>query len=117
MINPTNQLIDWWRRRRWAQPAIRKVRAYQSASALPMQLPRRVLAVAGEPATWAVFECPCGTGHRLQIRIRSNGSTAAWDLSSVNGRPTLSPSVDYDSPGRRCHFWLRDGNVIWVHSA
>ncbi len=47
---------------------------------------------------------------------RLSGGSRAWNLSSVNGRPTLSPSVDYDSPGRRCHFWLREGDVIWVRS-
>lgn len=114
MISATNHLIDWWRRHHRGSPKIDKVCFYESAASLPDQLPRRALAVAGDPAAWAVMECPCGTGHRLQVRIRPNAQATVWDLTQPDGRPSLSPSVDYDSGGRRCHFWLRKGRVTWV---
>lgn len=113
MMSPANYLVDWWRRHHRGSPKIHKVRVYKSAAALPEQLPRRVLAVAGDPAAWAVMECPCGTGHQLKVRIRAFGQATVWDLDQAEGRPTLYPSVDSDSPGRRCHFWLRNGRVIW----
>ena len=112
-ISPTNHFIDWWRRHHQGSPKIHRVRIYESAAALPDQLPRRVLAVAGDPAAWAVMECPCGTGHQLKVRIRAHGQATVWDLNQTEGRPTLDPSVDFDSKGRRCHFWLRNGRVIW----
>ena len=116
MISTTNHLIDWWRRHHRGTAKIHKVRIYKSAASLPEQLPRRVLAVAGDPAAWAVMECPCGTGHRLKVRIRHHGDATMWDLTQTHRGPSLDPSIDYDSPGRRCHFWLRDGRVIWVPS-
>lgn len=114
MIGPTGLFIDWWRRHHHGSPKIKKVQFYESAASLPERLPRHVVAVAGNPASWAVMECPCGSGHQLRIRIRPHGHAAVWDLNQSDGRPTLHPSVDYDSSGRRCHFWLRGGQVNWV---
>lgn len=113
-MRPTNHLIDWWRRHHRGSPKIHKVRFYSSAAALPDQLPRRVLAVAGDPAAWAVMECPCGTGHQLKVRIRAHGLASVWDLTHTHPGPSLYPSVDYDALDRRCHFWLRNGRVAWV---
>ena len=107
-------IIDWWRRHHRGSPMIHKVRSYESASAMPEKLPRRVLAVAGDPVAWAVMECPCGTGHQLKVRIRPHRRGQVWKLTDVKGRPTLHPSVDFDSTGHRCHFWLRNGRVFWV---
>jgi hypothetical protein len=113
-LGTINRIIDWWRRHNRGSSKINKVRIYESAASLPEQLPRRVVAVAGDPAAWAVMECPCGTGHRLTIRIRPHGQATVWKFTQTERRPSLYPSVDYDSPGRRCHFWLRDGRVTWV---
>ena len=89
------------------------MRSYTTAAALPDQLSRRVLAVAGEPAAWAVMECPCGAGHQLKVRIRDHGKASVWDLTHTDRGPSLYPSVDYDATDRRCHFWLRNGRVTW----
>jgi Family of unknown function (DUF6527) len=113
VITSLNRLIDWWRRHHRGSPKIHKVRIYKSAAALPEQLPRRVLAIAGDPAAWAVMECPCGTGHQLKVRIHTCGQAAVWDLTHDDGGPSLYPSVDYDATHRRCHFWLRNGRVTW----
>lgn len=108
------RLIDWWRRRQGNSPRIDKVRTYSTVATMPAQLDRHVLALAGEPATWAVMECPCGHGHRLQIRIRRHESSAVWRIDETDDGPSLFPSVDFASPTRRCHFWLDRGRVKWV---
>lgn len=114
MIRATGRLIDWWRRHHRGTAKLNKVRTYESAASLPEQLPRRVIAVAGDPPAWAAMECPCGSGHRLMLRMRPHGEATVWDLTRTDGRPSLNPSVDYESRERRCHFWIRNGRVTWV---
>jgi len=107
-------LIDWWRRTRRNAARIDEVQIYPSAASLPAQLGRHVIAVAGDPPAWAVMECPCGTGHRLKMRIRPHGNAVVWNLSETDGGPSLRPSVDFNGLDRRCHFWLDSGRVRWV---
>ncbi len=114
MTGTYGNLIDWWRRRGRSTPRIRKIRQYEETSALPDKLPRREIAVAGTPPTWAAMECPCGTGHRLMVRIRPHSRVNAWDLDTGGTGPTLHPSIDSVIGQKRCHFWLRDGRVRWV---
>lgn len=114
MTSVTGNLIDWWRRCRRNAARINKIRTYPSAAALPAQLGRHVLAIAGDPAAWAVKECPCGNGQRLQVRIRPHANAAVWDVREHDRGPSIYPSVDFDSSDRRCHFWLNQGRVRWV---
>lgn len=106
-------VIDWWRRHHRGKAKISTVRRFGSVADVPDVLPRRVLAVVGEPAAWIVFECPCGTGHRIMVRARSHDRVAHWSLVNADAL-TLRPSVDSVLPDRRCHFWLREGRVEWV---
>ena len=60
------RLIAWWRSlslpwRRW-----QIVGQVGAGDEVPEQLPYRGVVLVGAPesATWAVFECPCQTGHR-----------------------------------------------------
>lgn len=114
MTRITGPLIDWWRRHRRNIARIDKVRTYPSVATLPGHIGRHELAIAGDPAAWAVLECPCGNGHRLDIRIRPYGKATVWKLSETSSGPSMYPSVDFDSAQRRCHFWLDRGRVRWV---
>ena len=114
MNDTYGKIIDWWRRHQWSAPRIRKVRRYAETSALPDKLPRREIAVAGTPPTWAAMECPCGTGHRLMVRIRPHARVNTWDLDTGGAGPTLHPSIDSVIDRKRCHFWLSSGRVRWV---
>jgi hypothetical protein len=83
-------------------------------SMLPNPLPARRLYLLGDPPQWAVFNCPCGTGHDIMLRIDNTGS---WRLTTSRWRqwPTVRPSVDAEGPNqRRCHYWITDGRVSWV---
>ena len=114
MTRLTSRMTDWWRRHSRHSPKIHKIRRYSSTAALPAHINRHVLAIAGSPPAWAVMECPCGHGHRLQIRIRPHHDSAVWALSESEGGPSLRPSVDFESRTMRCHFWLDRGRVRWV---
>lgn len=110
------RLIDWWRRRRFTEPRIDQVRWYASQADLPASLPRHELAVVGDSVRpkWAVLECPCGAGHRLQVNLSPHRQPCWRVILDAGVELGLYPSVDFDAPERRCHFWLRDGRVQWV---
>lgn len=68
--------------------------------------------IVGSPPKWAVMACPCGHNHRIDLNL-AHGDRAQWYVEGRK-RPSISPSVDVKDPGRRCHFWVRDGRISWV---
>lgn len=110
-----DRIIDWWRRRRWTKARYLRLAHYSSRSATPELPPRRTLAVVGSCSRpkWAIFACPCGHGHSIAVNL-SSAQQPAWQLNVEADMPSLHPSVDSWTDGRRCHFWLRDGRVHWV---
>jgi hypothetical protein len=85
----------------------------ESMAAIPVVLPRHMIAVVKTPNQfkWAVFECPCGHGHRLMLNLDKRHEPT-WTLAQADP-PSLRPSIDSQGQ-RRCHFWLREGYVNWV---
>lgn len=79
---------------------------------LPAQLNPRRMYLIGDPAKWAIFRCPCGRGHDVQLNLAHFGA-ARWKVRiSESGRPSVSPSVDVQD-ARRCHYWIADGRTKW----
>jgi hypothetical protein len=113
-VSERDRLTDVWRRFRLTPPRIKHVSYVDEPADVPDEVQRQTLVVIGGPAyaKWAVFECPCGRGHRLMLSLQ-RGHRPCWRLNLDGRGPSLSPSVD--SVARwRCHFWLRDGRVHWV---
>ena len=84
------------------------------------QVPRRIRArraflVAGEARRkWLVFDCPCGSGHRILLNL-DRSRRPFWTLRVAKDRRfTIEPSVDYSDDLRSCHYFLSDGRVEWV---
>lgn len=89
----------------------RAVRVAVRADLPPRLNPRRIYLV-GEPAKWAVFRCPCGTGHQIDLNL-SHPGRPRWSIAfDARDRPSLRPSVNVQAE-RRCHFWLTSGEVRW----
>lgn len=110
-------LIDWWRRRHFSSTArVDRVEFVASREDVPESIPRHQLVVIGSEQLpkWAIFECPCGRGHRLEVNL-SPQVRPFWRISFDTDGPSLRPSVDSVAP-YRCHFWLRDGRVRWPHT-
>ncbi len=107
-------VINWTRRlRRRPRSRITRVVYVRGRQELPTTLNPRSLYQLGAPAKWAVFECPCGRGHLLELNL-GHADRARWTISIGRAdNPSISPSVDFKGD-RRCHFWLRDGRVHWV---
>lgn len=107
-------VIDWWRRRRPRPARFSRVLTYASRADVPAKVPRRAIAVVDGSPRWAIFECPCGSGHeRIELLLTPRGGMPTWHLSGTGSGPTLHPSVDYVA-ARRCHFWVRSGRVHWT---
>jgi hypothetical protein len=83
-------------------------------SAVPEQLPVTEIAIVGDAdkPNWAIFDCPCGTSHRIQLSLQSS-HRPHWRLRMRSGLATLSPSIWSNEP-TGCHFWVVDGRVVWV---
>ncbi|WP_375341732.1 DUF6527 family protein [Patulibacter defluvii] len=115
MARVTSRLIDWWRRRRWTAPRYVQVAYCDSRADLPTDLKRRTIAIVGSPdrPKWAIFACPCGTGHDIALNLAPT-RRPAWTVNVGHGRATLHPSVDSVTDERRCHFWVRNGRVSWA---
>jgi len=107
----TSHWRSWLPFRRWHVAAI-----VTSADEVPAALPRNgaVLVFDAGLEKWVVFDCPCGRGHRIMLNT-DRRRRPAWkvDLRSLD-RLTIAPSIDAHTNGRRCHYFVRRGRVIWT---
>lgn len=107
-----NRLVDWWRRQQRTVPRIDTVEYYERQSEAPISIPRHqlILIGKGEHLKWAMFECPCGTGHKIMINLATS-RVPHWRVVLHSGQPSLLPSINYQDDYGRCHFWLNAGRV------
>lgn len=104
--------IAWWQwlpLRPW-----RIVARVEAADEVPAQLPRNGAVLVGslKYPKWLVFDCPCDGGHRIMVTLDTN-HFPHWRIVNPQ-RLTVWPSVDFDTAGRRCHFLVKNGRIIWV---
>jgi hypothetical protein len=102
-----------WRRGPLSRrPRIMHVIRAPERSDLPQRLDPHALYLVGLPEKWATFDCPCGTGHVVELNLL-HPERAHWTVRlDEAGGPSLHPSVDVRAR-RRCHFWLGSGRVRW----
>ena len=63
---------------------------------------------------WLVFDCPCRASHRIMLNL-DPGRCPSWTLRlSQRRRITISPSIDYRGRDRSCHYFIRDGRLVWA---
>lgn len=101
-----------WRfpRRRW-----RIVAQVAEADLVPDQIVTHGIVTVGSPSAgkWAVFDCPCGS-ERIMLNL-DRTRPPAWSLSqSLLRGASIHPSVDTHHDGRRCHYYIRTGRVLWA---
>lgn len=101
------------RARRRPRAHLTKVVVVAGRGDLPPLLNPRRLYRLGEPGKWAVFECPCGRGHVIELNLAHSGRDRWTLIADSKGRPSTRPSIDFQGP-RRCHYWLRDGSINWT---
>jgi len=103
--------LEWLPFRRW-----RIAGTVEYADDIPERLPKRVIVLVamGDYPKWAAFKCPCGRGHTVMLNLDASRQPS-WSLTrSGTGNLTIAPSIDYFDAGRRCHFFLRDSQILWA---
>ena len=107
-------LIVWWQSLALPWRAWRIVGKVEAGDEVGECLPYRGVVLVGtrDRATWAVFDCPCRTRHRLMVNLDS----ARYPFWRIESRKPLSirPSIDDITTQRRCHFTIRDGKLSWA---
>ena len=92
----------------------RIVGAVDSADEVPTRLPRNGAVLVGSRSRpkWVAFDCPCRTGHRIMLNA-DKARSPSWSVAAGRNL-TLSPSIDYQGTQRRCHYFIRNGYVMWA---
>jgi Family of unknown function (DUF6527) len=105
----TGWLFAWLPSRR----NFRVITVVDAADEIPEHLPSRGATLVGtaERPTWIAFDCPCEAHHRVMLNL-DRSRRPAWAIASTS-RLTISPSIDERRPGKRCHYFIRDGRVQW----
>jgi hypothetical protein len=82
---------------------------------VPQETGRIIYVVGSEEfPKWAVFECPCGRKHQLNVPLMKS-VRPHWLLTiDARGRASLSPSVSVDNDPCLSHFWLRSNQIEWA---
>jgi hypothetical protein len=102
-------LRKWLPQRSW-----QVVGRVAAADDVPNEIARNGAVLVGTRATpkWLAYDCPCGAGHRILLNLEP-GRWPYWIV-----RPerllTIWPSVDARFSGRRCHYFIKRGRVVWL---
>lgn len=113
MKKPPHFLRNWWsvfRRRK----KIRQVRLVQSVNDLPARLgPDLFLIEKAGVARWAVLDCPCLCGSRIDVNLMAS-SKPHWQILRRTGRVTITPSLL--QPSHKCgsHFLIVNNRILWL---
>jgi hypothetical protein len=100
---------EWLPGRTW-----RIVATVDAADEIPDRLPSHGAVMVGsrQSPKWLAFDCPCKSGHRVMVTL-DPAHRPHWVLTNAK-KLSISPSVDYRTNERRCHYLLTDGKIIWV---
>lgn len=106
--------LRWWH---WIPLQPWRLLGYvESADEVPDRLPRGGMVAVGssDRVKWVAFDCPCRSGHRILVNA-DPGRRPQWRVDADQPRRmTLHPSIDYADARRRCHYFIRDGRVLWA---
>jgi hypothetical protein len=85
----------------------------EGMSALPYRLDGKLYVVGKRMPKWAVLDCPCRCGDRIDVNLMQN-RTPHWTLIIQDDRASLNPSLWV--PKERCgsHFFIRSNVFLWV---
>lgn len=100
---------EWIPGRSW-----RIVTTVEAADEIPERLPPQGAVVVGSSRhpKWLAFDCPCKSGHRIMVTL-DPAHWPHWVMRNAK-KLTISPSVDYRTLERRCHYMVTNGKIIWV---
>lgn len=74
-----------------------------------------ILVEDAEVMKWACFRCPGGCGACLSLSLNPQRRPRWTVLIDRWGRPSVEPSI-HQKNDCGCHFWIKNGRVIWCKS-
>ena len=105
-------LFEFLAIRRWRLEAM-----VSDMDEVPLRIRPRRAYLVGTPSRpkWLVFDCACGSGHRILLNL-DPARRPFWSLRLSNATKalTLHPSVNYQDEYRVCHYILLNGRIEWV---
>jgi len=111
-VKATGPLLTLWRwiRRRRRLQGIKQV---ASMNDLPNRLDGRIFVVGTGKPKWAVLECPCRCGERIDVNLMTS-RRPHWTIAVSAKGATLAPSLWM--PAEKCgsHFFVRNNHILWV---
>jgi hypothetical protein len=109
------KLSRWFKSQKKEPQYFEGVHRVSSMSAIPADIARDIYLVEkGRRRAWAVFNCPCGRGHRLVVNL-STSRRPHWTVSVRKGLASMWPSL-WLKQQCRSHFWIRRNRVYWAGS-
>jgi len=102
---------EWIPGRSW-----RIVATVEAADEIPDRLPSHGAVIVGslQQPKWLAFDCPCKSGHRIMVTLDPT-HRPHWVVRKTK-QLSISPSVDYRTAERRCHYYVADGKISWVQN-
>jgi hypothetical protein len=106
--------LSWWDR--FVLLPWRIVGDVESADDIPSELPRHgaVVVGAGNKLKWIAFDCPCQLRHRIMLNLDASRYPYWRVRRGKKDRLTISPSVSSLENNVHCHYFIREGKVIWT---
>lgn len=112
MAKLIRRFLEWASGRKW-----RVTLRVNDMDDVPDMLGRRDIVLVAAPAftKWIVFDCPCGTGHRIMLNA-DKSRKPRWEMRAEDPS-AIFPSVDFQSPERRCHYVIAGGRTHWTRDS
>ena len=103
-------LFDWFPFQKW-----RIVCSVEAADEIPEKIPLNgsVLVADHNHQKWLAFDCPCRSGHRIMLNLDKK-HRPFWRISNERSL-SIHPSVDFETKDRRCHYYIKNGKIMWAH--
>jgi len=80
---------------------------------IPEHLGGSVFVVGAATPKWAVLECPCRCGDRIDVNLMTS-RRPHWNLAISNTGATLAPSLWMPTDKCGSHFFVRNNRIVWV---
>jgi hypothetical protein len=105
------RFLEWLGFVRW-----RVVGCYDDLDEVPEPLPRKSVALIAAPGRlkWIVFDCACGTGHRIMLNA-DHSRRPFWRILARDPL-SITPSIDFHGERHRCHYFIRRGRTVWARN-
>jgi hypothetical protein len=109
VMGPFQSLWRWIRRRR----RLDGVTFVPSMNDLPERLSGQIFVIGTPAAKWAVLECPCRCGERIDVNLM-HSRRPFWGIGISSKGVTLAPSLWMPADKCGSHFFIRDNRILWV---